>query len=101
MFCRALGLAVALAFILAAPRATHSEAGTQPYQIGVVLHGGAYQAAIEGLREGLRGAGPEEGRHWSLVVRETKGDLSAVEEAVRELARQRVDLQSRSGSSTA
>lgn len=86
---------IAFAFALASVSARLAAAGARtekPYQIGAILHGGAYWAAIDGLREGLRSAGLAEGKHWVLDVRETKGDLNAVEEAARDLVRARVDL---------
>jgi putative ABC transport system substrate-binding protein len=84
-----LGFALA---ILVAPLAAEAEQAAKAYQIGAILHGGSYRAAIGGLRDGLRTSGLEDGKHWVLDVRETKGDLNAVEEAARELARGRVDL---------
>jgi putative ABC transport system substrate-binding protein len=62
------------------------------FQIGVILHGGSYRAAAGGLREGLRSFGLEEGKQWVLVLRETEGDLNAVEQEARDLARRPVDL---------
>lgn len=84
-----LGFALAL---LAAPLATEAQQPEKGYQIGAILHGGFYRAAIGGLRDGLHSAGLKENRHWVLHVRETKGDLKAVEDAARELTRRRVDL---------
>ena len=83
---------IALAAGLAATFATGAQQPKKTYQIGVILHGGSDLPAIEGLREGLRSSGLEEGIQWALQVRETKGDLSAVEGAARELARGRIDL---------
>lgn len=86
-----VGIIIALAIGLAAPLAEAQQSG-KAYQIGVILHGGSYRAAVGGLREGLRSSGLEEGKQWVLEVRETKGDLNAVEEVARDLARRRVDL---------
>src|SRR4051794_2255934 len=62
-------------------------------RIGVLLQGGPYYyAAIEGLRDGLKGSGLEEGRDINLIVRDTNGDLSAVEAAASGLERDGVDL---------
>jgi ABC-type uncharacterized transport system substrate-binding protein len=85
-------LLTSLAGALAAPLAAEAQQADKVYQVGAIHQGGAYRAAIGGLREGLRASGLEEGRHWALAVRETKGDLDAVEKAARELARGRVDL---------
>ena len=62
-------------------------------RIGIVLQGGPYYYfGIDGLRDGLRVAGLEEGRDISLVIRDAKSDLSAVEEAASALERDGVDL---------
>ena len=62
------------------------------YRIGVVLQGGSYSAAIDGLRDGLRELGFEEGKQFLLHVRDVKGDLNAVEPAARGLEGEKVDL---------
>jgi len=62
------------------------------HRVGVILQGGAYYAAIEGLREGLRELGLEEGKHFTLEIRDARGDLKAVEEAARGLVRENVKL---------
>lgn len=62
------------------------------YRVGVILQGGPYYAAIDGLREGLRELGSEEGKGFILEIRDAKGDLKAVEEAARGLARDKVHL---------
>jgi putative tryptophan/tyrosine transport system substrate-binding protein len=56
-------------------------------RIGVIYHGGAYEVSIEGLREGLRTAGLEEGRHVTLLLRNSQGDAAAAEAAARALER--------------
>jgi putative tryptophan/tyrosine transport system substrate-binding protein len=79
--------------IVAAPLAAEAQPQSgKVYRLGVIIHGGSYRTAVQGLREGLRSSGLEEGRQWVLEVRETTGDLQAVEDAARELARRRVDL---------
>jgi putative tryptophan/tyrosine transport system substrate-binding protein len=85
-------LLTSLAGALVGPLAAEGQQPGKAYQIGVILHGGSYRAAVGGLREGLRSSGLEESTHWVLNVRETKGDLNAAEDAARELARGRVDL---------
>ncbi len=62
------------------------------YRIGVILQGGPYYAAIDGLRDGLRELGLEEGKQFVFHVRDTKGDLKSVEAAARSLEEQKVDL---------
>jgi putative tryptophan/tyrosine transport system substrate-binding protein len=57
-------------------------------RIGVIYHGGPFEPSIEALRDGLRGAGLEEGRHFALLVRDSKGgDAAAAEAAARDLER--------------
>jgi ABC-type uncharacterized transport system substrate-binding protein len=56
-------------------------------RIGVVYQGGPYEASIEGLRDGLKAAGLEEGRHIALLVRNVRGDAAAAEAAARALER--------------
>jgi putative tryptophan/tyrosine transport system substrate-binding protein len=62
------------------------------YRIGVVLHGGSYSAALDGLRDGLKELGFEEGRQFVFHVRETKGDLKSVDALARSLEAEKVDL---------
>ena len=81
---------VVLAVLAAAlpARAQHARL----HRIGVVLQGGSYSAAIQGLRDGLKELGFEEGKQYVLVVRDVKGDLKAAETAARELESDKVDL---------
>jgi putative ABC transport system substrate-binding protein len=70
-------------------------AETQParvYRVGVIMIGGPYSLAVDGLREGLRELGLEEGKQLVLLVRDAKGDLKSVDEAARNLERDNVDL---------
>jgi len=62
------------------------------YRVGVVLHGGPYYLAIDGLRDGLRELGLEEGKQFVLHVRDGKGDLKSVAAAARSLEGEKVDL---------
>ncbi|MET0163434.1 MAG: ABC transporter substrate-binding protein [Vicinamibacterales bacterium] len=62
------------------------------YRVGVVLQGGANFAAIDGLRDGLRELGLEEGKQFVLDVRDAKGNLASVEAAAKDLEREKVDL---------
>src|SRR5438094_8485967 len=62
------------------------------YRVGVIHQGGPYKTVVDGLRDGLQQLGFEEGKRILLEVRDTKGDLKAVEEAARNLQRDKVDL---------
>src|SRR6266436_6117269 len=77
--------------LLAGPQAVEAQ---QPrvYRVGVVLQGGPYLAAVDGLRKGLAELGLEEGKQLILHVRDGKGDLKAVEQAAGDLEREKVDL---------
>jgi len=62
------------------------------YRVGVVIQGGPYFSAIDGLRDGLRELGFEDGKQVILHVRDGKGDLKSVEAAARSLEGEKVDL---------
>ena len=64
----------------------------KPYRIGVILPGGPLYEAIDGLKDGLKELGLEEGKHFSLTIRDTKGDVKAAEEAARSFEREKVSL---------
>jgi putative tryptophan/tyrosine transport system substrate-binding protein len=72
-------------------------------RIGVIYHGGAYDVNIDGLREGLRANGLEEGRHVALLLRNSQGgDVAAAEAAARALERdEKVDVMVAIGTSAA
>lgn len=77
--------------LVAAPLAVEAQQA-RVYHIGVVLQGGAYFAAIDGLRDALRELGLEEGKQFVLHVRDTKGDLKSVAAAATSLEGEKVDL---------
>jgi putative tryptophan/tyrosine transport system substrate-binding protein len=62
------------------------------HRIGVVLPTGPLYEALDGLKDGLRALGLEEGKQYALTIRDTKGDLKAAEEAARSLEREKVSL---------
>jgi putative tryptophan/tyrosine transport system substrate-binding protein len=89
---RTATLALAIAFILApVPLATGAQ---QPrvYRVGVLLQGGVYSQAVDGLREGLRELGLEEDKRLVLQIHDAKGNLKAVEAAARSLEEEKIDL---------
>ena len=65
---------------------------TTATRIGVVLQGGLYYAGVEGLREGLKAAGLEDGKQIMLVIRDAEGDAAAAAAAARELEGDGVEL---------
>lgn len=76
---------------LASPLAAGAQQA-RVYRVGVVIQGGPYLGAVDGLRKGLAELGLEEGKQLILHVRDGKGDLKAVEQAARDLEREKVDL---------
>ena len=62
------------------------------YRVGVVLPGGAFYEAIDGLRVGLKQLGLQDGIRLNLVIRETKGDAKAAEETAKNFEKENVDL---------
>src|SRR5262249_8988830 len=58
-------------------------------RIGVVSAGGRpYVALLQGLREGLKALGLEDGTHYTLDVKETGGEIAAAERAGLDFERQ-------------
>ena len=99
---RRLTALLATALGLLAPLAPGVARAQAPvHRVGVVLFGGPYSQAIDGLREGLRELGMEEGKQYALLVRDANGDLKAAGEAARELEAEKVDLIFALGSSVA
>jgi putative ABC transport system substrate-binding protein len=62
------------------------------HRVGVILQGGPWYAMVDGLRHGLRELGFMEGKHFVLEIRDTQGDLKAVEGTAKALEREQVDL---------
>jgi putative ABC transport system substrate-binding protein len=62
------------------------------YRIGVLFPGGPLSQTIDGLRDGLKELGLEEGKQFTLTIQDTKGDTKAAEEAARNLEREKVNL---------
>jgi putative ABC transport system substrate-binding protein len=82
-------LVCALLFALCFPAGAQQ---AKPPRIGVLLQGGPWYDAVDGLRQGLRELGYEEGKQFILDIRDSKGDLKVAEEAARNLERERVKL---------
>jgi putative ABC transport system substrate-binding protein len=55
--------------------------------VGVIVQGDAHLVGLSGLRKGLGELGAEEGKQFSLAVRDTQGNLKAAEGAAAELER--------------
>jgi putative tryptophan/tyrosine transport system substrate-binding protein len=82
-----VAVAAAVMFVHAA-RAQEGSVQT----VGVISPGGAYNAVVDGLRDGLNQVGFIEGKRYILDIRETQGALKAAEDAARSLEQQHVQL---------
>jgi len=76
-------------FALCVP--THAQQ-PKPHRIGVILPGGPLYETIEGLRHGLKELGLQEGKQYTLDIRDTKGDAKAAEDAARDFEREKFNL---------
>jgi putative tryptophan/tyrosine transport system substrate-binding protein len=85
-------LVVVMVAALLAPFHVPAARQAKVHRVGVILQGGPYYAVVDGLRHGLRELGFLEGQHFVLEIRDTQGDLRAVEEAAKALEREPVDL---------
>lgn len=89
---RARLVAGGLAAILFFSAVFASAQNSRVAKIGVILQGGPWYAVVEGLRDGLKELGLVEGTHFVLEIRDTKGDLKAVENAAKELEQAKISL---------
>ena len=62
------------------------------YHVGIIHQGGPYKAVVDGLRDGLKQSGLEEGKRFVLEIRDAKGDIKAVEEAARNFERDKTNM---------
>ena len=85
-------LSLAAGGLFAAPLAALAQQAGKRYRIGIVLQGGPYYTMIDGLRNGLKELGFEEGSQYILHIRDVKGDTKALEPAARTLEQEKVDL---------
>jgi len=88
---QALVIGVASLAFLSAPPAVHAQQA-RAYRIGVVYLGGEYSATVDGLRDGLKELGLEEGKQIIFHIRDLRGDRELVESAARGLESEQVDL---------
>jgi putative tryptophan/tyrosine transport system substrate-binding protein len=85
----ALSLLGTLLFALCPPAEAEQ---AKVFRVGVIHQGGPYEAVVDGLRDGLRQLGYEEGKHILLEIRDTKSDPKLVEEAAKTFERERINL---------
>jgi ABC-type uncharacterized transport system substrate-binding protein len=62
------------------------------YRVGVIHEGDFFTVVVDGLKDGLKELGFAEGKQYVLEIRDVKGDLKAVDEAARNLEREKVNL---------
>ncbi|HWZ72883.1 MAG TPA: ABC transporter substrate-binding protein [Casimicrobiaceae bacterium] len=62
------------------------------YRVGIIHEGGPFYAVVDGLKDGLRELGFEQGKHYLLEIRDLKGDSKVAEAEARSLERGKVDL---------
>ena len=89
---RLVGLVVLALGPLIAPYAAGGQTSGHVYRVGIIHASGYHHVVVDGLRQGLRELGLEEGKHLVLDIREIDGDPKAAEEAARDLERGNVDL---------
>ena len=83
-------LAVGAAFLLSVTQVRAQQ--SKVHRIGVLLPGGALYETVDGLKAGLREVGLEEGKQFTLTIKDTKGDVKAAEEAARSFEREKFNL---------
>lgn len=62
------------------------------YKIAIVLLGGAYQEAVDGLIDELQKLGYTEGENILYYIKDTQGDQEAIASATQELLKENPDL---------
>jgi ABC-type uncharacterized transport system substrate-binding protein len=62
------------------------------HRIGVIMPGGPIAAMIDGLRQGLADLGLQEGKQYTLAIKDTQGDAKAAEDAAKNFEREKVNL---------
>src|SRR4051812_550782 len=61
-------------------------------RIGVLFPGGPMTETIDGLKQGLKDAGLEAGKQFTLSIKDTQGDNKTGEEAAKNFERERVNV---------
>ena len=82
---------VSIALILVPLYLAHAQQA-KIYRVGVIHPGGPYGGVVEGLRDGLRQLGYEEGKHIRLEIRDTKSDPKFAEETGKIFEREKINL---------
>ena len=79
---------------LAAPFAAAAQTPRNVPHVGIIHLGGHHHMVVDGLRQGLRELGLEEGQHVVLDIREIEGDsyVKGAEPAARDLESRKINL---------
>ena len=88
---RFLARSVGIIYVMLLAHCAYGQQG-DVFRIGVLFPGGPLSGTIDGLRDGLKELGVKEGKQFTLVIRDTKGDPKAAEEAARYFQREKVNL---------
>ena len=64
----------------------------KPFRVGVIHPGGSQYETLDGLRQGLKELGWNEGKELVLDIRDLKGDASAADKAAAALEKESVSL---------
>lgn len=80
------------AFLLALLDIGAGHAQQKVYRIGVLFPGGPMSETVDGLRKGLRELGFEEGKQFTLTIRDTGGDPKLAADAARTFEQEKVNL---------
>jgi putative ABC transport system substrate-binding protein len=83
-------LLIALLFVLSPQLAVSQQA--KIHRVGVIHPGGSQYETLDGLREGLKELGLNEGKQLTLDIRDLKGDASAAEKEASALEKENVAL---------
>jgi putative ABC transport system substrate-binding protein len=81
-----------LCSLLFAPCSSADAQQSKVFHVGVIHQGGPYKTIVDGLQDGLRELGYENGKHIRLEIRDTKSDMKLVDEAAKLFERERVNL---------
>src|SRR5215813_9524221 len=89
---RAVMRSIVVAVMLLAMAVIAEAQQAKVYRVGVIQPAAPFSAIVEGLRDGLKELGYEDGKQVRLEIRDTKGDLNAVKEAAQTFERDKVNL---------
>jgi putative ABC transport system substrate-binding protein len=62
------------------------------HRIGIVHPGGGVSETLDGLRQGLRELGLEEGKQFNLIIKDVKGDALATDDIAKAFEKDNVSL---------